>query len=92
MKLIISGAMLLVAMLPGISIPSQSTQELVEMQILADDVFNSRVKVYDYDFNLLKEMTADDVANEQISVADYFILEDSGFAFKYLGDYYYLRD
>ncbi|MEP1095040.1 MAG: hypothetical protein ABJG78_08005 [Cyclobacteriaceae bacterium] len=92
MKLLISGTIFLAAMFPGIPIPSQNSQELVEMQVLADDVLKDKVKVYDYTGNLLKEMAAEDVANNQISIADYFVLDNSGFAFKYLGDYYYLRD
>lgn len=92
MKTITIGAVIVVAMLLGIPIPFQSNQEQVEMQILAEDALKSKVKVYDYDGNLLKEMNADDVANDEISVADHFILESSGFAFQYLGDYYYLRE
>ncbi|MEP5611847.1 MAG: hypothetical protein ABJP45_06330 [Cyclobacteriaceae bacterium] len=92
MKLLIAGTIFLAAMFPGIPIPLQSTQQLAEMQVLAGDVFKDKVKVYDYTGNLLKEMTAEDVANAQISVADYFVLDNSAFAFKYLGDYYYLRD
>ncbi len=91
MKTLSIGVMIVAAMLLGIPIPFQTNQEKVEMQVLADDALQSKVKVYDYDGNLLKEMNAEDVANDDISVADHFILESSGFAFQYLGDYYYLR-
>ncbi len=92
MKTITTGVLIVVAVLLGIPIPFQDSQEQVEMQVLSEDVLKSKVKVYDYDGNLLKEMDADDVANNEITVSDYFILESSGFAFKHLGDYYYLRE
>lgn len=92
MKTLFTGVLLATAMITGIPIPFQSDQELVEMQVLTEDVLKSKVKIYDYDEGLVKELNAEDVANDEISVADYFILESSGFAFKYLDDYYYIRD
>ena len=92
MKTIIAGALIAMVMLPPISIPIQSNQQQVEMQLLEDDVFQNKVKIFDYQGNLLKEMSAEDVAHDEITLSDFLILEHSGFAFEYLGDYYYLRD
>jgi hypothetical protein len=93
MKTMITAALVAAAMLPGIETPVQSNQEqLLEMHLLADDVFENRIKIYDFQGNFLSEMRADDVAYDEITVTDYLMLESSGFAFKYLGDYYYLMD
>ena len=67
-------------------------KEKVEMMLQADDLLKDKVRIFDYDGNLLKEMEAEDVAYDDISISDYLTLESSDFAFKYLGDYYYLRD
>lgn len=65
---------------------------MLEMQIQSEVTFQNTVMIFDFDGNLIKELTVDDVASQEISVTDYFLLEDSHFAFSHQGDYYYLRD
>lgn len=64
----------------------------LEMQLQVDEVLSEKVRVFDYHGNLLQEMKVEDVANDDISISEYFILENSHFAFDYLGDHYYLKD
>lgn len=92
MKTILTTAFLAVAMLFGIPIPFQGDQVKLEMQLSADEVFANKVKIFDYEGNLLKELRVDDVADHEISISDYLILESSGYAFTYQGDYYFLRE
>ncbi|GAB4241368.1 MAG: hypothetical protein Tsb0034_18360 [Ekhidna sp.] len=61
----------------------------LDMQLETEKVFNEMVKVYDYQGNLIKEFNLADVVNNEITLSDHFILEQSDYAFDYLGDYYY---
>ena len=79
-------------MLLGIPITKNGNAQQLEMQLLDEEVFRNKVKIFDFEGNLLKELTVDEVAQNEISVADYMILESSDYAFTYLGDYYYLKN
>jgi len=68
------------------------TDHGLEMQLDSDFEFTEMVKIYDYEGNLLNEYELSDVVNNDISVNDHFILEESDFAFNYLGDYYYFSE
>ena len=68
-----------------------SDQEL-DMQLATEMAFQEKVKVYDYHGTLLKEYLLTDVVNNDITIADHFMLEESDFAFDYLGDYYYFSE
>lgn len=92
MKTLLTGMLMATAMLSSTSSFTDGAQAKLEMQILSDEAFQNKVKIFDYSGNLIKEMRADDVGQDQISVADYMLLENSDFAFGYLGDYYYFRD
>lgn len=64
----------------------------LELQLSAEMVFEEKVKVYDYDGNLVEEALISDVANNTLSSSQSFSIEESDFAFSYLGDYYYFSD
>ncbi|MEM7298517.1 MAG: hypothetical protein AAF391_09665 [Bacteroidota bacterium] len=59
---------------------------------LSEIVFQEMVKVYDYEGNLLREFQLTDVVNNNITIDDHVLLEQSDFAFDYLGDYYYFSE
>ena len=69
-----------------------SENQALEMQILQDLKFQEMVKVYDYEGNLLKEMTLNQVANNEITAADFSLLDVSDYAFSFCGDYYYFQN
>lgn len=71
---------------------NQPRNEDLEIQLVTEIEFPEKVKIYDYDGNLLKEYLLADVANNDITFSDYFMLEESDFAFDYLGDYYYFTE
>ena len=91
MKSLLTGVALLVTLLSGSPLKTTDQAEM-EMILQSEEVFKTRVKIFDGKGNLLKELKTQDVANEDITVADYFLLDSSDFLFSYLGDYYYLRD
>ena len=64
----------------------------IEMQLASELVFEEKVKIYDYEGNLLEEYIASDVVNDEISASDYYALQESDYAFNYLGDYYYFTE
>jgi len=69
-----------------------SSDEGIGMQLASEIQFEEKVKIFDYNGNLLSEYSVADVANDEISAADYFALQESDYAFTYLGDYYYFAD
>lgn len=71
---------------------STSSEQGIEMLLSSEIQFEEKVKVFDYDGNLLKEYVLSDVANDELSATDYFALQQSDFAFDYLGDYYYFTE
>lgn len=91
MKSLLTGAALLATLLSG---PPSKTNDSIELEIMlqAEELFNTKVKIFDTKGNLLKELQTQDVANEDITVADYFLLDSSDFLFDHQGDYYYMRD
>ena len=80
------------AMLSVNPIETGETQAKMEMLLFEDEVFQNKVKIFDYSGNSVQELSTVDVAENEISIAEYLILESSDFAFEYLGDYYYFRD
>lgn len=68
-----------------------SNHELL-MQITHEKALESRVKIYTYDGNLLREFPLTDVMEDNITVIDHLILKESDFAFDHSGDYYYFRE
>lgn len=64
----------------------------IEMQLSSEIQFEEKVKIFDYEGNLLKEYLLTDVVNNNISITDHFTLKESHFAFDYLGDYYYFSE
>ncbi|MEM6734698.1 MAG: hypothetical protein AAGC64_01885 [Bacteroidota bacterium] len=76
----------------GSSQINNSFNQGLEMQLSAEINFQEKVKIYDYSGNLLKEYILSDVVNNDIAILDYFILEESDYAFNYLGDYYYFSE
>lgn len=92
MKTLLIGALMATAMLPINPLETDGTQEKIEMLLLEDEVFQNKVKIFDYSGNSVQELKTKDVAEKQISVAEYLIFDSSDFAFEYLGDYYYFRD
>lgn len=71
---------------------SSETQAKMEMLLMADDVFENKVKIYDYAGNFVSELNSKAVVENEITVTEYVILESSDFAFEYLGDFYYFRE
>lgn len=67
---------------------SQGLDMLLELEIEYEEM----VRVYDYQGNLVKEFKLASVVNNEISLNDHFLLEQSDFAFDYLGDYYYFSE
>ena len=67
---------------------NQGLDMLLEMEIEYEEM----VRVYDYEGNLVKEFKLASVVNNEISLNDHFLLEQSDFAFDYLGDYYYFSE
>lgn len=92
MKTLLIGALMATAMLPINPLETDGTQEKIEMLLLEDEVFQNKVKIFDYSGNSVQELKTKDIAEKQISVAEYLIFDSSDFAFEYLGDYYYFRD
>lgn len=78
--------LLVLSLSSNLSAPSDNQ---LEMQVDLELQFEKKVKVFDYDGNLLSEHLASEVINNEISVVDYCHLRDSDFAFDYLGDHYY---
>ncbi len=73
------------------SLNERSNPELT-MDIAMEEALQEKVRVYDYDGNLLKELKVTDVATNDISVIDHILLDESDFAFEHLGDYYYFQE
>ncbi len=69
-----------------------TTNQGLEIQPGAEIDFQEKVRIYDYQGNLMKEYLLSEVVNNEISVSDHFIIEESDFAFDYLGDYYYFTE
>ncbi len=63
-----------------------------DMQLSSEKVFQEKIKIYDYSGTLLKEYALTEVVNGDISTSDHFALEESDYAFNYLGDYYYFSE
>lgn len=76
----------------GLSQANMRGNQGLDMHLDTELVFEEMVKVYDYEGNLLKEFQLADVVNNKISLHDHFLLEQSDFAFDYLGDYYYFSE
>ncbi|MEM0938552.1 MAG: hypothetical protein AAF600_00175 [Bacteroidota bacterium] len=76
----------------GSSQISNSFSQGLEMHLSSEIDFQEKVKIYDYSGNLLKEYILSDVVNNNIAITDHFILEESDYAFNYLGDYYYFSE
>lgn len=91
MKSLLMLSMLFGALYMGVPISEQTNPEL-EMSLHMEDVFKEKVKVYDYNGNLLKELNLSAIATDDISVTDHILLDDSDFAFEHLGDYYYFQE
>lgn len=64
----------------------------LELLLSAEMIFEEKVKVYDYEGNLVQEVLISDVANNTLSSSEFFSIEESDYAFSYLGDYYYFSD
>ena len=64
----------------------------IEMQLASEIKFEEKVKIFDYDGNLLEEYALADVVNDELSSSDYYTLQESDYAFSYLGDYYYFSE
>lgn len=90
MKLLVAVSLLMAFPLANLSSENESNPDL-EMQLQMEKVFEEKVKIYDYNGILVKELNISDVATNQISVLDYMLLEGSDFAFDYMGDYYYFQ-
>ena len=71
---------------------TSSNNQNLEMQLSSEIAFQEKVKIYDYDGNLMQEYLLKDVVNNDITIPEFFMLEDSDFAFDYLGDYYYFSE
>jgi hypothetical protein len=90
MKSLLILSMLFGALFMGFPISEQLNPDLA-MQLHPEEVFEEKVKIYDYSGNLLKEFNVSEVATNQITVSDYMLLDASDFAFDYMGDYYYFQ-
>lgn len=71
---------------------SVTGDHMLDMQLSSELVFQDMVKIYDYKGNLVSEYKLNEVANNEISSQDHVLLEQSNFAFNYLGDYYYFTE
>ncbi len=92
MKTLLTGIFMATAMLTVNPPESGETQAKMEMLLFEDEVFQEKVKIFDYSGNPVQELKAKDVAENEISIAEFLVLESSDYAFEYLGDYYYFRD
>lgn len=92
MKTLFTLAIIGLAMMLGTPIIENGQAQELEMQLKSDEMLQDKVKIFDFEGNLLKEMMAEDVAQNEITVSDFILLESSDFAFSYSGDYYYLRN
>lgn len=74
--------------------PSASTHgnQGLDMQLNSEIVFEEMVKVYNYEGELVKEFELSRVVNNEISLEEYLLMNQSDFAFNYLGDYYYFSE
>lgn len=64
----------------------------LDMQLNSEIVFEEMVKVYNYEGELVREFQLSKVVNNEISLEDNLLMDQSDFAFNYLGDYYYFSD
>ena len=64
----------------------------LEMNFDIEMEFEKMVKIYDYEGKLMKEYFLSDVVNNEVALSDHFLIEESDFAFDYLGDYYYFNE
>ena len=91
MKSLLLLTLLGVSMLVGVPEEGVHDGQGLDMQLNSELVFPEMVRIYDYEGNLVKEFMMEDVANNDITINDHFLLNESDFAFSYMGDYYYLR-
>ena len=91
MKTPLIACFLSLVMLSGNAVTQERREVNLQAELRAEEVLEDKVRVFDYSGNLITELNADDIAQNEISLSDYLILEDSDFAFDYLGDYYYFR-
>ena len=92
MKLLLILSFLAVSAIGGTSQQSPLRNQDLDMQLSAEFEFKEKVKIFDYDGELLNEYLLEDVVNNDITLSDHFALEESDFAFDYLGDYYYFNE
>lgn len=71
---------------------TKSTDLGLEMQLSTEIEFVEKVKVYTYSGKLIKEFPLTNVVNNDISVSDHVLVEQSDYAFDFLGDYYYFSE
>ena len=89
---------LLVISLLSLSALVESSQKTIpathawEINFDEEIEFEKMVKVYDYQGKLMKEYELSQVVNNKITVSDHILIEESDFAFDYLGDYYYFSE
>jgi hypothetical protein len=91
MKSLLILSMLFGALFMGLPLSEQVNPEL-EMNLRMEEIFQEKIKVYDYNGNLLKELKKSEVVTNDISVMDHVMLDESDFAFEHLGDYYYFQE
>lgn len=92
MKALLTGIFMATAMLSLNPTETAETQAKMEMLLSVDNVFQNKVKIFDYGGNSIQELWAKDVVDNEITIGEYLILESSDFAFEHLGDHYYFRD
>jgi len=89
MKLLRTLALLAISLF---AVSANYVDKELEIQLATEIQFEEKVKIFDYDGNLLEEYALTDVANNAISSAEYYALQESHYAFNYLGDYYYFTE
>lgn len=92
MKLLLILSFIAVSAIGGTSQRNLPGSQDLDMQLSAEIEFQEKVKIYDYDGELLSEYLLEDVVNNDITLSDHFTLEESDYAFNYLGDYYYFSE
>ena len=92
MKSILLLSLMAVSAIAGTSKDNLPRNLELDMQLASQMDFQEKVKIYDYNGNLLNEYLLTDVVNNDITVLDHFALEQSDFAFDFLGDYYYFSE
>lgn len=92
MKSLLILSLIAVSAISGTAEDNLPQSRRLDMQLTTQLEFEEKVKIYDYNGNMLNEYLLTDVVNNDITVLDHFALQQSDFAFDYLGDYYYFSE